>query len=315
MDLIRYFWKNSLKFSAQPMIDFRRNASQTASFRIDKAKLMITYDVTRHDRNYRCQNVMFAHTVQGAKRITVAGHPQFELNPETVIMTSSPVEAWIEIPKVSFDNPALCFCLEIAQEKIWSILDKILESCKMDLITDGVNDLPAIGIYYGKADTYLFETLKHIQQLMISDVLFKERWLDLKLEELVLCCLQTRMRETLLNNYSLQQWNDSPLSEVILYIKENLNQKIDIQKLAEKACMSKATFYRHFKQNLGVTPVEYLHIERIKKAKQLLTESNLSIGEVGFEIGYKSPSYFSTQFEKKWVALLVFIKKEAWLNP
>jgi transcriptional regulator GlxA family with amidase domain len=136
-----------------------------------------------------------------------------------------------------------------------------------------------------------------MQQLLESEARFKDRWVNLKIEELVLCCLQTNMYQTLIGSYAQQQLLDNPLSEVISYIKANYTTQIDVSKLAEKACMSPATFYRRFKQSLGVTPIAYIHGERIQKAKQLLEKTNAPISDIGYQLGYTSPSYFTVQFE------------------
>jgi transcriptional regulator GlxA family with amidase domain len=168
----------------------------------------------------------------------------------------------------------------------------------MEKLIEKEGNLSPIEIYDGRGASLVLNNLLSMQQLLQSDARFKDRWVNLKIEELVLCCLQTNMYQTLIGSYAQQQMLDNPLSEVIAFIKANYTTQIDINKLAEKASMSPATFYRHFKKSLGVTPVEYIHGERINKAKHLLNKTNLPIGDIGYQLGYTSPSYFTLQFEK-----------------
>ncbi len=62
--------------------------------------------------------------------------------------------------------------------------------------------------------------------------------------------------------------------------------------------MSKATFFRQFKHHFGMTPIAYIHAERIREAQKLLNKTDKSITEIGYKLGYTSPSYFASQFEK-----------------
>jgi AraC-like DNA-binding protein len=213
-------------------------------------------------------------------------------------MGATAIEAHVEIPLDKENNPAHCFCLEVSKDKVYAILDKLYESEEMEKITASSDDLSPIEIYQGNGASMVLNNLLSMQQLLESEVRFKDRWVDLKIEELMLCCLQTNMYETLMHSYSNNRLLDNPLAEVINYIKANYTSKIDMNKLAEKACMSPATFYRHFKHSLGVTPLEYIHGERVQKAKQLLAKTDSPIGDIGYQLGYTSPSYFTLQFEK-----------------
>lgn len=63
--------------------------------------------------------------------------------------------------------------------------------------------------------------------------------------------------------------------------------------------MSKFHFLRIFKQITGTSPMEYRDKLRIEHAKILLEDLSLPVNEVGFRVGYSSPSYFCDTFRKK----------------
>jgi AraC-like DNA-binding protein len=188
--------------------------------------------------------------------------------------------------------------MEISKDKVHSILDKLYDSDGMENLTEIDEPLAPLEVYQGTGAQMVLNNLVSMQHLLESDARFKDRWVDLKIEELVLCCLQTNMYQMLMNSYSDHRMLDNPLSEVITYIDANFTSQIEVGQLAAKACMSPATFYRHFKQNFGVTPVEFIHGKRIQKAKELLGKNEAPIADIGFQLGYTSPSYFSLQFEK-----------------
>jgi transcriptional regulator GlxA family with amidase domain len=62
-------------------------------------------------------------------------------------------------------------------------------------------------------------------------------------------------------------------SQVLDYIRVNLRENITLKNLSEKACMS-TSFYRFFKRELGMSPIEFVISEKLKCAKQLLKTYN-----------------------------------------
>lgn len=97
--------------------------------------------------------------------------------------------------------------------------------------------------------------------------------------------------------YSCQKSGlSSEIFEVIQYINNHLQEKIDIDELAKKVCLSHTGLIWKFKKELNVTPSDYLISARIHLAKQLLLENNLSIGEIATRCGYSDTYYFSNAF-------------------
>ncbi|MNE89807.1 HTH-type transcriptional activator Btr [compost metagenome] len=85
---------------------------------------------------------------------------------------------------------------------------------------------------------------------------------------------------------------------MIDYIKSNLNEKMNIHGLSDKACMSKATFYRLFKRELGVSPNDFILSEKISKAKQLLSNPSAKVAAISYELGFSDANYFIRTFKK-----------------
>jgi AraC-like DNA-binding protein len=108
--------------------------------------------------------------------------------------------------------------------------------------------------------------------------------------------MQTQNHLTLNSDKNLG--NNKPLNYVTEYIKANLNQKISIKSLSDKACMSKATFYRLFKRELGMSPNDFILSEKINRAKQLLKYPGSKVMAVSFELGFTDANYFIKSFKK-----------------
>jgi AraC-like DNA-binding protein len=75
-------------------------------------------------------------------------------------------------------------------------------------------------------------------------------------------------------------------------------QRLDLDELARTANFSRFHFLRAFRRAFHATPHEYLTRKRIERAKELLAESQFTVTEICFEVGFESLGSFSTLFHK-----------------
>jgi AraC-like DNA-binding protein len=68
--------------------------------------------------------------------------------------------------------------------------------------------------------------------------------------------------------------------------------------LAQKAALSRSSFFERFTQAVGLPPMEYLLAWRMALAKKLLRQQDLALDEVAQRVGYSSASTFSTAFSR-----------------
>lgn len=85
--------------------------------------------------------------------------------------------------------------------------------------------------------------------------------------------------------------------KVLEYIHFNLDQTITIGDLAKLSELSDFHFLRAFRQSFGTTPHRYLILQRIEKAKELLTLSNMPLGELARLVGYGSSETLCRAFK------------------
>lgn len=88
------------------------------------------------------------------------------------------------------------------------------------------------------------------------------------------------------------------ISKAKTYIEANFHRDISLEEVSRTINISPYYFSRMFKEETGVTFIEYLTEERMKRARQLLEDRRLSIKEVCLESGYSDPNYFSRIFKK-----------------
>ncbi len=90
----------------------------------------------------------------------------------------------------------------------------------------------------------------------------------------------------------------TPIRKAIDFIQCNFNKKISLGDMAAAAGMNEKYFCSYFKKHTRTTPVTYLTILRIRHAKLLLRERNLSVLEIALNCGFDNVSFFIRQFKR-----------------
>ena len=96
-------------------------------------------------------------------------------------------------------------------------------------------------------------------------------------------------------------------SEVMKHLSE---QDLNIEALTSILGTSKSTLYRKIKANTGLNINEYIRLCRLKEAAEMLSSQKYRINEVAYLVGFSSPSYFTTSFQKQFnVSPSAFVKR------
>lgn len=101
------------------------------------------------------------------------------------------------------------------------------------------------------------------------------------------------------NRFEAQPLGFSTIARVMTYLNDNLARDATLSELAAIAGLSPAHFCRSFRKTTGKPPHQYLLQLRLKKAQELLTQTNLGVGEIAAAVGYDDPSYFARLFKKQ----------------
>ena len=80
---------------------------------------------------------------------------------------------------------------------------------------------------------------------------------------------------------------------------ENIHKDIDVKEIASKLGTSYSWFRKFFKEYTGYAPAQYFQELKLRKAKELLTETNLPIKEIAYELNFSSIEYFLSFFKQR----------------
>jgi transcriptional regulator GlxA family with amidase domain len=91
---------------------------------------------------------------------------------------------------------------------------------------------------------------------------------------------------------------DQRAQKVVVLLNENFQHEVLFEELARSMNLSPLRLRCLFKQEIGLTPNQYLRLLRIRKAKELIENTFLSIKEVMSQVGIKDKSHFVKEFKK-----------------
>ncbi|WP_253735906.1 response regulator [Paenibacillus sp. FJAT-26967] len=88
------------------------------------------------------------------------------------------------------------------------------------------------------------------------------------------------------------------VKRAISYIQDNLDHALTLQQVAGHVHVNPNHFSEVFKRETGVTYIEFVMRERIRRAAEILSETPIKISEVAKKVGYEDIKYFSQLFKK-----------------
>lgn len=88
------------------------------------------------------------------------------------------------------------------------------------------------------------------------------------------------------------------LQKAVAHIDQHYREGIDQKDLAQRCGMTPFRFSRLFKEVLGIGFMEYVLRKRMELAKDLLNNSQMPVTSIGYEVGFKDPSYFARAFKQ-----------------
>lgn len=242
-------------------------------------------------------HVVLTTMLRGKKVMHLPGRPAFDYLPGESVVVGQDETMVIDFPEATEAAPTQCLAVAIPQETIRQTVDLLNEHHPR-----AEEHLP----WHLDTDNYahfqntpeLTGTLERLVQLSARDTgRVKDVLAGFTVQEMLVRLMQTQARQLLFHNYQ-QHTTSHRFAAVVQYIKQHLTEQLTVDKLSALACMSKATFFRVFKRELGLTPVEYIIQERLTEAKRLLRNPLVSVADVCFRSGFNNTAYFQKLFKQ-----------------
>lgn len=238
-------------------------------------------------------DMVIINMLKGKKIMHLEDVPAFDYLPGETLVLPAHRPMKIDFPDAKIMEPTQCTALLISADKIEETIDYLNNAYPK------INNSLSWDFSWNKFHLVNTDELASLTNKLFSNMIsndpFKDVLADLLFKELLIRIIQQQQLGELVEPSI--SGNDE-MSNLKKYIREHLTERITIEDLSRKANMSKATLFRIFKDEYGITPMELVIRERLRKAKEMLS-ANMSIKEVCYACGFTDVNYFSRLFKAR----------------
>ena len=94
------------------------------------------------------------------------------------------------------------------------------------------------------------------------------------------------------------------IDHAVKYVEDNIARSdLSVEELSQALGMSRVHLYKKLVNITGKTPIEFIRVIRLKRAAQLLRQSQQNVSEVAYQVGFNNPKYFSKYFKEEFGVL------------
>ena len=122
---------------------------------------------------------------------------------------------------------------------------------------------------------------------------------DLELK-ICLAVIQAKFDKFQKHRVEKESFSNVPLAirKTLIYVDFNIFKKIEVSDLANITQWEKNYFIKLFVKYVGVTPYQYILVKKVEKAKLLIAQTDYTINQISYELGFKSYTNFVGAFKK-----------------
>lgn len=247
---------------------------------------------SRYSKNigpsYGVYNPSLCIIVQGMKEVLLS-QERFQYGPADYLVASVNLPITAQITEASTEEPYLALKLEFTPSEILEVLREF------QVETEKKKNAKR-GLYVSKIECSLLDAVTRLARLLdnpkdipvIAPLIRKE---------IIYRVLQGEHGE-LLKQIAIEGSSTYQINDVIEFIMNNYEKSFKIEDLADIANMSVSSLHRHFKEVAAMSPIQFQKQLRLQEARSLLLSESSDAADVGFRVGYESPSQFSREYSR-----------------
>lgn len=230
---------------------------------------------------------VFALMAQGAKRMQV-GEIAYEYDPRYYLISSVDLPISSRVTEASVEKPYLGMGLAIDPVKIGELIAAMPDSRAPEAVDRGV----AVGqltVDIQNAALRLARLLDTPADIpVLAPIIEREL-----LYRVLTGALGSRLRQAASSSSRSHQ-----ILRATAWLRNNLDQPVRIDDLANLANMSKSSLHHHFKTLMAMTPLQYQKQLRLQEARRLMLAEDEDAASAAHRVGYESPSQFSREYRR-----------------
>lgn len=225
---------------------------------------------------------------QGAK-VVMLGQETYKYDSDSYLTASVHLPITGHVVEASLENPYLCVNLQLNMNQIFDVIQLSNEVIP--------SRSPGRGLVISRVEDSLLDSLLRLIRLLETPqdipVLASS-----VIREIIYRILQNDQNDSL-KHFALVGSQGHRIAKVLGLLKREFAQPLKVDELAKEARMSSSSFYHHFKEVTGMSPIQFQKQLRLQEARRLLLTENMEAAEAAFQVGYESPSHFNREYSRR----------------
>ncbi len=242
----------------------------------------------------QASNPLYCGMITGKKIIHFKDDEPFGFLPNESLVLPSSQKIHIDFPEAEHSKPTQCITIEIEKNKLENIVGRINEKHPR---MEGSGDWEyedANYVHFPNNERFN-QNLEQIVRCFMDKQPYRDLLIDLNASRLIIHMLQSEARKVLFRAAENKTCG-TKMQNILLFINQNLRKRIAIKDLERISHMSKSSLFRSFKNEMGISPIDYINSERMKLAAKML-RNGTSVTQTCYDCGFGSQTHFIKTFK------------------
>ncbi len=238
--------------------------------------------------NLTLSDPAFAVIAQGRKELYL-GEERYQYDPYHFCLGTIELPIASHIIEASRERPYLSFRMELDPTLVGSVMTELGHGAKPRRA-----DVKAMDV--GTLDAGLLDAVVRLVRLIECPI--EAPVLAPLIKREIICRLLLGEQGDRLRHIAAMAGYTSPIAKAIERLREEFDQQIRIDDVAQEVGLSVSSFHHQFKAVTALTPLQYQKQLRLQEARRLMLGEDLDAASTAYRVGYNDASHFNREYKR-----------------
>ena len=237
---------------------------------------------------HRLSDPAFSVIAQGSKELYL-GDVLYRYDPYHYCLGTVELPVASQIIEASQKRPYLSLRMELDPALVGSVMTELGHTAKSKR-TD------AKALFVGPMDVGLLDAV--VRLVRLTDTPTEARVLAPLVKREIICRLLLGEQGDRLRYIAIMGGYTTPIARAIDQLRQNFDQQIRIDDVAQEIGLSVSSFHHQFKAVTTLTPLQFQKQLRLQEARRLMLGEDLDAASTAFRVGYNDASHFNREYKR-----------------
>jgi AraC-like DNA-binding protein len=230
----------------------------------------------------------FCVIAQGSKEVFLGGN-RYRYDPNNYLLTTIELPIVSQVVEASPQRPYLSLRLELDPALVRSVMVEAGHSLPR-------NEVAVSAVDVSPLDANLLDAVVRLVKLLDSPA--EARFLGPTITREIVYRLLLGEQGDRLRHIAAMGGTASPIARAIERLREDFDQPIRIDDVAQEVGLSVSSFHHQFKAVTALTPLQFQKQIRLQEARRLMLGEYLDAASTAYRVGYRDASHFTREYKR-----------------